>query len=483
MIYVLLLAVLLMAAPTDTPVKLIPPGWAFSGAVQPTTCGPFSYGTSLYAVFENSAYFDVPPMTDGFQVYKSTDRGATWAVVDPQDSAFFSVGGYGGNSWNVVQIGSKLYLVRLERHYEGSGFHSQAIYIHQFDMGADEWTANVGGGAHGSWTVTKVAYTGQGLTEGRLHSAAVVRSGEIYVFFPYEYNGSGWMKLAYSVWNPTTGWTGPTTVKDDSFRHHYPYQAVLAGDTIHVTSGSDTDNPPTADGTDSYLHHFSLSSVDVLGTYQTIATDLTPVRLPGQIAYGSDGQLCVPYYDDTPVGGYHTTLHVAFADEEANPTWSDSPIDFPDDPTDDWKWGKDEFTLHGQFYSGAIYFNGAWRVFSTTSWHPTYAAEKSRLWMHTFSGSTWTDQQMFQLFEDPNPDDGDNKSYYLLGSPQAQTVTEGIGLFFFAEDSNTPTERGSDLDQREYYFVIEVSAEVTVNFAYFGNPEAVYDSGNYGFFI
>jgi hypothetical protein len=482
-----------MAAPISPaePVRLVPPGYCDWRIRFPEHCGPWEYGDNIYGCFNNLAYFDVPPMTDGFQMYKSEDRGATWAVVDPHPSSFWGPLQSNNDFTNsFVRIGNDVYLIYGYR--VDSSLAKFTYRLTKFDLTTETWTADVAGDGP-TVTMRKTPFSNDGTTFGRAIGHRIeVRNGKIYLFYFGGYNGAGWQIANFITWSPDDGWGTPTELHNDAGRHHYVMSSVVAGNNIHVLLCSDEDIFYNLSANDVELHHVTLSINDVPQTYQTITNDVFPVRNKGvgHIAYGSvSGQLAVNMWDSGGGQSGDELLHCWTADEASNPSWSDAIVPMPVDAGEiasDWYWSITQWELYGCFFATPFFWDGDLYVLSSTSYDPGLTAtgpEKCNIWLQKRVGDSWENTRLWQIFDDPNPDDLDNKSYYLLGSFSWGQVAEGIGIFFFGQDLKTPTERDNVVDQREYYLVAGLAVAAPLNFAYYGMPIGVTAEGNYSFFV
>ena len=455
-----------------TAYKFIPPGYASRDGTRAEFAGPWEYNGNLYGCFSNMSYFDVPPMPWGLNMYKSTDRGEKWAIVDPQNGDFWEDIDHDAVSF--ARIGNIIYMA-WQSDYGLARWDQRQLRISMFDLEADEWTADISGG--GPATAGRLtAYSNIGTTghhyEHRMRAKA---NGTLYLVYCGGYNGNNWLVLNYTTYTPGTGWGTPATIKTELSRHHYPVNAVAVGNKIHVFSASTTTRIPTIVAP--HLHHVTISEADTIQTYQTLSTDVsitteTYVSLPA-----ADGnEIAISCLTGTAVDLLST--HTLFtADEAENPVWTTTNMEFPPLSPAGWYYTDKSANPQGAVVAAQIFVSGTLYSFVATIHEPPPDSypDESTLWLQKRVGESWELSEIYTENQTLNPD-----NYYLIGTPQPAEVTGGIGLFFFSHDFDGDTERGVDIDEREYYGLVSAA---NLRFSYFGIPEAVTQAGNYGFFV
>lgn len=454
-----------MPFPT-TPVIFVPPGNCRREFRQQELAGPWEYGDALYGCFSNIQYFDVPPMTDGYgQMYKSTDRGETWSVVDPQLSSFWEFGGTsldGRATPSFARMGNAVYLswpLRVD-----ASFEEVKWSICKFDFVLDSWVLISSDGPQ-----VKLRLVDRQLTDlsSPMHRNVNLRAksnGVLYLIYNGGYNGADWMMPTYVSWtSPELGggatgtWGTPVTIRDDAGRHHYIITSVAVGNKIHMIMGSDTNRYPTQT-TDKHLHHVCLQADLTLGAYGTITTDISnsPNANVGIVAYDpGGGELTVSTLSRTTNDTFVHKQNVYIAPEEAEPTWVLTELPFAPEPATNWRTPNTHANPDGMFFTCPFYYDQSLFVMYVTDRIvvPASSPEQCTIWLYKRVDSGWDLSIVFDLHKE-NPDDPDGESFYKLGSMQPLAVGEGMGLFFMGSDDVAQTERGNDIAQREYYVVL-----------------------------
>lgn len=109
--------------------------------------GPFLIGGALYVLSDD---FDVNPGLLSATMYKSTDNGLTWTILDGANGP--STGGASGE-FGVCSDGTKIFLSH-------GGPTDATLFVAIFDTGSETWTSNTDSGIALSFSVTGNPTTG-----------------------------------------------------------------------------------------------------------------------------------------------------------------------------------------------------------------------------------------------------------------------------------------------------------------------------------
>ena len=260
--------------------RFIPPG---STLPTPARIGPWEYGGALYGVFINAANYDGVPFRPS--MYKSTDHGATWAIVNPQTSGWTNNQVSAAHGvYSCDRYGDAIYLLWGQRGGV-AGADQVTLRVARFSLTTDTWTADISG-AGPTIAGYDAASNNAGDHADRPLKVLVARKtdGALCIAYTSATNASGRGVASYVTYTPGVGWGTPVTLRDDSARNHYPVAALSSNaGKIHWFLCSDTDSVPTT-GSTRQLHHVTLDAAGTLHTYQTLSADI------GRAWYGGAGQ-------------------------------------------------------------------------------------------------------------------------------------------------------------------------------------------------
>jgi hypothetical protein len=331
--------------PPEGVVRFIPPG---SSHPTPSRIGPFKYGNALYGHFTNIAYYDGLPGRPS--MYKSTDGGRTWNIVDPQTDL---VGGWSGlrlssdhGRLGCDRYGDVFYLAWHENVDLPTG--STRLRIAKFDFATERWTSDISG-AGPEIPGTPAAYSSTGDYANRPLTVLCARKSDGLLHIGYTSSPGVVSSITF---DPASGaWGEPVTLAAGS-RKYYATVAVSTGEKIHWFICSSTDSFPV-NNTEVHLHHVTLDGETVCD-FQTLSTDI------GDAWYGNVGQPDIGY-GEIAITALSRTLvngvsqHYLFTAPEANnPTWTTEILPKP---------GGDRYmdsTLNplDAFGTGAVYTSG-----------------------------------------------------------------------------------------------------------------------------
>jgi len=279
--------------------------------------GPFQLSTATSTLYV-SAYDN---WLTHIKMFQSTNSGTTWAEIDSAHHP------------QTVNFGTSLTQLRWGANYNLQGVSTNTItavyvgtdtkiWVSLFDMSNGTWGSTFTGGP-------TVFQDTDADTVGRVHIAASQRSNKDLIISysaapetisSVPYSRIGVYKLAGTAWtNLTTSLIGAGNTQ-----HYLPFENLnCQSDRTHVFY--DVLDPVS--NVSSFIQS-PISSLDVVGTGQTIATH-TSTQHQGFIIYpstfrSSDNTIVVPYLDFQPTSGTITIgdLWTAEGTDADSPTWT-----------------------------------------------------------------------------------------------------------------------------------------------------------------
>jgi hypothetical protein len=446
--------------------RFIPPG-GHADAWSSDRRGPYEYGSTWYSFWhdQDCSYFG-GVSCGAANAWTSTDEGATWTILQPIQGAsdWPDIDYSTARNMSFDRIGDKVYMLWQQR-TGVDGYDQARLRIATFDLTTENWDQT--GLAIGPDTTPFVTqYSSAGISDMREKVAMVARGTKLYVFFCSELNAGNWLKFGYDVYDTEAdSWAGVSTIRDDADRHNGVHDVLLCNNNIHIFGRSSEYKKITNLVSDQdALHHVTLDVNDVLQTYQTLTDDL-------HLDYSTSDGLCacgtgngttqiatVIISDSTE--DFDNFQRVYVAAEALNPVWTESTL--PDDPTYPyWKlWINDGWNEPS---ASVVFWDGSLRVIIVAVREDGPDFYTRLLWgTYTQASDSWVYEEIYT--EEAN---------FIIGGPLYRIFDGNLGIFFWSG-----TVSPSVL--REHFTLLKSGQD---NFAYFGIPLAVTQSGNYAFFV
>jgi hypothetical protein len=351
-----------VANPFGTPVRFIPDdtyGGGEAGPASPGFYGPDYYDGNLYIAHGDNDC-TVEPVDDLCGVrnlWKSTDDGATFIRSTNMYDTSTILWNQSGSDANPHAIVSGVYYIF---DYKGT------------DLRVSKWDIDAGSGSADYVTDSDLYHINQPPPKKTVGQRinwrfAVTRGTDIYLFLSARFDGNGWPKLNYVVFDTTTDTFG-TLQELSSYSDSGSYVVSAALDTsdnsIHIVFLRSDHVDDTAI---EHLYHTSLSSGDaqsaitiidaekVHRTGSTIYSGVNSMLQVGQV--GGVQTLALSYQSATlnptvinaeedPI--YHWTWYyerVAFS-QDSGATWTVENLGFDEGGEDQFRWGPMTITNH-----------------------------------------------------------------------------------------------------------------------------------------
>ena len=212
---------------------------------QPSSRGPWVYGSAVYTIADNGSSIA--------SVWKSTDRGQTWAEVDnahaPSDAGGFAYVA------SATRRGNLLYLL----HYLAAHPHDATITV--FDLTTDLWVSPA------------VATGGPSPHVGFNRTSLVSRSNGSFVLVAEVGNN-----VQYSTWSSLAGWSALANVTT-----LYPNETRLRGGAF--LGGADRVHIPLICGPTEMYYDLVISTLTLAGALSDTDTGITVGYELGQSGY------------------------------------------------------------------------------------------------------------------------------------------------------------------------------------------------------
>lgn len=330
--------------------------------------GPFTNGGNRYLVLCNEGDFGVwdgaigggPATPCRIRVWKSTDKGLTWAEQDSANAkqsptynntnATTSTRTSGYNTYACAQSGTVIYIARLS--WNGVTLSNRVIVISRFDMATNLWLADLTatGDANapqvpaGGGPINSINYVPLGI-----FLAIRPSDGHLFVSYGIEVNiGGSWRAVntpsspnythnRYSEWIPGGGGWQPFVriFSDDTVAEDFQPTGLVVGVSnllhffaVSVIGNAGSDNGPFT----TRARHISLTSGGALSVAQTYLPDNAaagvdeneitigvPITRPHGVGIV---EILIPYLGFRAAPAGTQDLKIARADSAITPAWT-----------------------------------------------------------------------------------------------------------------------------------------------------------------